>query len=94
MKNILSYILILFFMFYICKLRANDETQLIFDDSQIAIVYITIDSLVLKWIYTWDNRKSDSLHLASLTFENKWIQETVDSVGFRASTPLPMRGGA
>ncbi len=83
LKNILNYFLILFFIFTICKLKAEDEAELIFDDSQTAIVNITIDSLALEWIYTYDNRKSDSLHLASIRFENKWIQETVDSVGFR-----------
>ncbi len=64
-------------------LGQSDDSWKLYDDSQVAEVYITIDPEGLDWIYTWENRRSDSLHVASFRFVNSWIDETVDSIGFR-----------
>lgn len=59
----------------------TDDSWKLYDDSQVAEVYITIDHEDLDWMYA--NVYSDSLHPASFRFVNTWIDETVDSIGFR-----------
>lgn len=66
---------------FLIKISIADESWKLYDDSQVATVSITIDSLDLNWIY--NNIYSDSLHLASVHFQNSWIDTTIDSVGFR-----------
>lgn len=61
----------------------DDESWKIYDDSQVAIVEITVDPADLAWIYERGNWDSDSLHLAQVHFKNTYIDEIVDSVGFR-----------
>ncbi len=80
MKNILA--LSLFFLLYSFTGNAQtDASWKIYDDSQLVRVDITIDSTTLKWIYA--NPHSDSEHYAQFHFKNAWIDETVDSIGFR-----------
>lgn len=62
-------------------LGQSDDSWKLYDDSQVAEIYITIDPEDLDWIY--NNVHSDSLHPASFRFVNAWIDETVDSIGFR-----------
>ena len=59
----------------------TDESWKLFDDSHVARVDITIDTVDLNWIY--NNVQSDSEHVAFFRFKNNWIDETVDSIGFR-----------
>ena len=61
--------------------QQNDESWKLYDDSQVAGVDITIDPAVLEWIY--NNVESDSEHYASFHFQNSYINENVDSIGFR-----------
>jgi len=58
------------------------ETEMLYDDSEVAIVKITIDPAIIEWLYDDENLTSDSLHYAQFYFKNKWIEETVDSIGF------------
>ena len=60
-----------------------DESWKVYDDSEIATITIILDEEDLDWMYSWDNIESDSLHLASIHFQNGYINETIDSVGFR-----------
>ncbi|MFH1851804.1 MAG: CotH kinase family protein [Candidatus Neomarinimicrobiota bacterium] len=60
-----------------------DDSWMLYDDSQMAEVYITIDQQKLDWIYATENLQSDSLHYATFRFVNAWIDEMVDSIGFR-----------
>jgi len=60
-----------------------DESWKVYDDSEIAIVNITLDQDDLEWMYDWENVESDSLHPASIHFQNAYINETIDSIGFR-----------
>ncbi|MBU0474113.1 MAG: CotH kinase family protein [Bacteroidetes bacterium] len=61
--------------------QSVDESWKLYDDSEVAIIEITINPDNLSWIY--NNVQSDSMHYASFHFKNKWIDETVDSIGFR-----------
>ena len=67
-------------IFFIGFLSADDSWK-VYDDSEIALVHISLAPENLQWIY--DNVQSDSLHPATIHFQNAHIDETVDSVGFR-----------
>lgn len=58
-----------------------DESWKLYDDSQVARVDITVDSAVIEWLY--QNPESDSEFVANFHFQNAYINETVDSIGFR-----------
>lgn len=59
----------------------GDDLDLLYDDSQVAIIEITVDPQALTWIY--DNVQSDSLHQSTVHFTNAHIDETIENVGFR-----------
>ncbi len=59
----------------------GSESWKIYDDSQVAVVEIAVNPSALDWMY--QNVESDSMHFATIHFTNAWINETVDSVGFR-----------
>ncbi|MEC9049467.1 MAG: CotH kinase family protein, partial [Candidatus Neomarinimicrobiota bacterium] len=60
-----------------------DDSWKVYDETEIATINITIDADDLEWMYNWQNVESDSLHPATIHFQNAHIDETVDSVGFR-----------
>ena len=71
-----------FFLSFALQLSAQtDNSWKLYDDSHVARVDITINPASLQWIY--NNVQSDSEHVASVRFRNNWIDETVDSIGFR-----------
>ena len=74
-----KYIRIVFFSSFILA----DESWKVYDDSEMAIINITIDQEDLDWMYSWENIESDSIHPVSIDFQNVYINETIDSVGFR-----------
>jgi len=59
----------------------GEDSWKIYDDSEIANIEITVDPEALIWIY--NNVQSDSLHLATVHFQNAFVDDTIDSVGFR-----------
>jgi hypothetical protein len=59
----------------------NDESWKVFDDSEVAIVKINMEENDLQYMY--DNPQSDSMHLVQVSFKNAYINEVIDSVGFR-----------
>jgi spore coat protein H len=67
-------------MFLSASLLANDLDRL-YDDSQVAIIEISMDPLDLEWMYA--NVHSDSLHPATIHFSNATIDETHEQVGIR-----------
>ena len=73
----------LFFLigFFPIVLLWGRESWKLYDDSQVAVVEISVDPLSLIWMM--QNDESDSLHLATVHFKNAWIDETIDSVGLR-----------
>ncbi len=58
-----------------------DESWKLYDDSEVAIIEITIDPQALEWIYA--NVWSDSMHNTTVHFSNVHIDETIEDVGFR-----------
>ena len=58
-----------------------DDSWKIYDDTQVAVINVSADPADLSWMY--NNVESDSMHLAIVHFKNAWIDETIDSVGFR-----------
>ena len=73
-KRILFFIASISFVF-------SDDSWKVYDDSDLAYIHITIDPEDLEWMY--DNVESDSMHLATFQFQNSFINETIDSIGFR-----------
>lgn len=59
----------------------TDDSWKVHSDSSVARIDITVDPGTLQWIYA--NILSDSEHVATVRFRNAWLDETVDSVGFR-----------
>src|SRR3972149_2441886 len=81
MKHTMKFhFLVLLFPFSAIVAQSDDSWK-IYDDTHLARVDITIDSTALHWIY--NNIKSDSEHYAAFHFKNNWIDESVDSIGFR-----------
>lgn len=64
-----------------CLLGKEDDSWKLYDDSHLARIDITIDTTSLQWIYS--NPESDSEQCAVFRFQNNWIDEAVDSIGFR-----------
>ena len=86
MNEILTYTLFLIFkkvllIIALLSFVFSDDSWKVYDESDLAYIHITVDPEDLEWMY--DNVESDSMHLASLQFQNAFINETVDSIGFR-----------
>ena len=79
-KSVIRYTIS--FLSFIIPLFAQgyDESWKLYDDTQVAEVQITVDPSHLQWLY--NNVESDSLFYAKFYFKNKYIEETVDSIGF------------
>ena len=69
------------FSLIILSFLFGDDSWKVYDDSEMAIIEITVDPENLIWIY--ENVESDSFHLATIHFQNGYIDEIIDSVGFR-----------
>jgi hypothetical protein len=81
MKSIPVLILLMFCGASCLYPQGYDESWKIFDDTELGRIDITIDTVKLNWIYA--NPQSDSEHVASAHFKNKYIDESIDSIGFR-----------
>jgi hypothetical protein len=79
MKNILYFLTI--FIPFLFTIAQTDQSWKVYSDTTLARIDITIDTTALKYMYA--NVRSDSEHHATIQFKNKWIDETVDSIGFR-----------
>ena len=74
--------LVLFiFITLLTKSVYADNSWMVYDDTTMATIQIEVDSNALDYIY--NNVESDSMHAASIHFLNHWIDQSVDSVGFR-----------
>ena len=58
-----------------------DDSWMVYDDTTMATIQIEIDSDDLDYMY--NNVESDSMHVSSIHFLNHWIDQSLDSVGFR-----------
>ncbi len=77
MQNFKKIILFIFISYFVY----GDDSWRVYDDSEIAVINIYIDQDKIDWMY--DNVYSDSLHVASFSFQNAYINESTDSIGFR-----------
>ena len=59
----------------------SDESWKVYDESELAVIHVTVDPEDLEWMY--DNVESDSIHPATIQFQNAYLDETIDSIGFR-----------
>jgi len=69
-----------FVFIFVCS-AYSDDSWMVYDDTTMAMIQIEIDNEALNYIY--NNVESDSIHLASIHFTNHWIDQSLDSVGFR-----------
>ena len=76
-----STIYIIYLILMIPAILLSDDTWMIYDDSQVAVVKITVDSADLDYLYLHvDNYDHFP---ATVHFKNAYIDEVIDSVGFR-----------
>jgi len=73
----------LFGLIFFSSLIIADDSWMVYDDSSVARVDIYVDSLALEWMYDYDNVESDSLHMAYMYYQNEYINDTLEQVGFR-----------
>ncbi len=81
MKNKFLPLFFLILTFINLSFAQNDESWKLYDDTQVARIDITVNPADVIWMY--ENVESDSFHFASVKFKNAYIDETIDSVGFR-----------
>ena len=76
-------ILVILFVMIISNhtLGQNDDSWKVYDDSEVAVIKITMDDSDLQYMY--NNVESDSVHQCFVHFKNAVIDETIDSVGIR-----------
>lgn len=61
--------------------QKSDDSWKLYNDTQVAVIQITMDQTALDYMFA--NVNSDSIHYARVHFRNKYIDETIDSVGIR-----------
>lgn len=82
MTNVYKIFTIILSLFISISIYSQqDESWKLYDDSQVARVDITIDPTAIEWLY--QNVQSDSEFVASFHYQNAYINESVDSIGFR-----------
>ncbi|MFH0735459.1 MAG: CotH kinase family protein [bacterium] len=81
LKKIIVFVLFLFNSFPFIMAQTNDESRKLYDDTKLGRIDVTVSPEAL--IFMYQNIHSDSEHVATIRFRNKYIDETIDSVGFR-----------
>ncbi|MDP3582743.1 MAG: CotH kinase family protein, partial [Ignavibacteria bacterium] len=61
--------------------QTTDNSWKLYDDSQVAQVNITMNQAAFDWMMA--NYMSDSAHVCSFKFKNKYIDTTITNVGIR-----------
>ena len=61
--------------------QSNDESWKLYSDTSVVRIDIFVNPASLEWMY--NNVESDSEHFAFMHFKNSFINESVDSIGFR-----------
>jgi len=75
------FFLLLFFHYTNHVFSQADESYKVYDDSEVALIQITMTPEHLNSMY--ENSESDSMYISSIHFKNRYLDETVDSVGIR-----------
>ncbi|MFH1197911.1 MAG: CotH kinase family protein [bacterium] len=78
-KNIIPALIFMFAMDNV--IFSQDESWKVYDDSQVALIDITMNPADLVWMY--ENVQSDSLHLCSVHFTNAFIDTVIENAGVR-----------
>lgn len=60
---------------------AQDKSWMLYDDTQILEVRVTMDKNAFEWMMA--NPLSDSMHVCTVSFKNKYIDTTLTNVGIR-----------
>lgn len=74
------FLFILLSNFFVFAQKSDDSWKL-YDESSIARIDITIDSSAIAWLYSHINE--DSFFVCKVKFKNAFLDEIIDSVGFR-----------
>jgi hypothetical protein len=81
----MKYCLPILFFLFSCSVSIasaqSDDSWKLYSDTSLARIDVTIDTASLSWIY--NHVDSDSEHYARIHFHNTWIDESIDSIGFR-----------
>jgi len=76
------YILFTLLMFFnITLLSKEDESWKVYDDTQVAVINITMNPADLNFMYA--NPRLDIVHYCSVHFKNAFVDQVIDSVGIR-----------
>lgn len=80
MKRISLLWLIIFAVGLAGSVAHADDSWMLYDDSQVATIDISVDPAAVLWLY--ENPHSDTLFECQVHFSNAYIDETVEEVGF------------
>ena len=61
--------------------QSYTETKKLYDDKEVAIIRIQTSPEAIEYMFS--HPQSDSLHLCTVHFKNRFFDETIDSVGIR-----------
>lgn len=81
MKYLLKVFLLLTVFGVFLSAQVTDQSWKIYDDTQVAQIFITMDPADYTWMM--DNPHSDSAHVSTINFKNKFIDTTITNVGIR-----------
>ena len=81
MRSVSSLLLCTLLLLPALSFSQADDSWKVYEDSSLARIEITIAPADLSWILT--HADSDSEFLAAMRFQNRYIDERVDSIGFR-----------
>ncbi len=83
MKPLFAYftILISILLFNTSNSQSTDLSWKLYDDSQVAIIKITMNPASYTWMM--ENPHVDSMHVCSVQFKNKYIDTLVTNIGIR-----------
>ncbi len=78
---IFIFIFVLTVNFSLLYAQTADESWKLYDDTKLGRIDVTVAPEALSYMY--NHIYSDSEHVATVRFRNKYIDQTIDSVGFR-----------
>ncbi len=81
-KQMKKIILFLFLLANVIHPQSNyQDTAKLYDDTQVAVIKVETSPEAVNYMFAHPH--SDSLHICTVHFENKYFNETIDSVGIR-----------
>jgi len=81
----MKYLFNIFFLLLVFKAllpaQVTDQSWKVYDDTQVAQIFITMNPADYTWMMA--NPHSDSAHVSTIKFKNKYIDTTITNVGIR-----------